>query len=425
MAVSKLGSVDTRQTFEGDERWELVQRVAHSPILRGSPALQNFLLYVTEHMLSGHAGDIKERSIGSIVLGRKPDYDPASDNIVRVRARQLRQKLEHYFLTEGRAERLIISIPRGGYVPVFVERDAAFQETAGGPKQQQPIEVRGRRATALPWVLAGLLAILCIVLSVRPLLSSGRWVANRSAIDAQRRLWTQIFARKGDQPLVVLGDSSVALWQDLTHNNLSLSNYLAMKYLDDGRGFGDISRRRFTSIADVHLATRIAVLGERLGGSIKMRLARHIDVRDLESGNAVLLGSRRANPWVELFEPHLHYVWEYDDAARRSYFRARAAHNGGAAVLPEAGAQDSYAIVALLPNMSNNGKVLLIEGLSMEGTEAAGEFITNPQSAAVLVRHLTTELGGVDKPFEALLRLTPVAGGPANTRLVGVDRVLP
>jgi hypothetical protein len=117
-----VGVLNTAPSSPGwlgsDERWQLIQRIAASRTLNGSPALKSFLLYITEQALLGHTEDIKEQVIGSHVLGRKPNYDPASDNIVRVRARQLRQKLEQYFETEGIAEHLIISIPKGGYIPV-------------------------------------------------------------------------------------------------------------------------------------------------------------------------------------------------------------------------------------------------------------------------------------------------------------------
>jgi hypothetical protein len=87
--------------------------------------------------------------------------------------------------------------------------------------------------------------------------------------------------------------------------------------------------------------------------------------------------------------------------------------NGKVSVPPT----DSYAVIALLPNLANTGKVLFIEGLTMEGTDAASEFLLNPQSCELLVGRIRAELGSL-KPFEALLQLTPVSGGSANVRLI-------
>ena len=160
VAVSKFDNpVDA--SLQGDERWQLVQRIVSSRIFAGSPQLQSFLVYVAEHALLGRTDEIKEQAIGSRVLGRKPDYDPGNDNIVRVRARQLRLKIDQYFRTEGISERLLVEIPKGGYVPVFEERPPVIEPVA-------PTEVRrGARLPWLPWALTGALAVLSVVLFFR------------------------------------------------------------------------------------------------------------------------------------------------------------------------------------------------------------------------------------------------------------------
>jgi hypothetical protein len=107
----------------GDPRWELAQRVASSTSFKKSPRLRQFLLFVAERSVSGHADDISEYEIGWKVFERGPNYNPVDDSIVRSAARQLRAKVKEYFETEGISESLIVEIPKGGYVPVFIERE--------------------------------------------------------------------------------------------------------------------------------------------------------------------------------------------------------------------------------------------------------------------------------------------------------------
>lgn len=92
----------------------------------------------------------------------------------------------------------------------------------------------------------------------------------------------------------------------------------------------------------------------------------------------------------------------------------RAEHSGIAAIetLP----------VALVPNMNGSGKVLLIEDLNMEGTDAAGELVLNPHSCEILIEHLRQKVGFPDQFFESLVRLTPVNGSAANVQLMSVRR---
>ena len=109
-----------------EPRWQLAQRVVASRSFAKSALLSRFLLYVCEREITGKTYEISEHQIGVHVFGRRPGYHPGEDNIVRNYARQLRQRLDQYFLEEGRAEELHLSIPRGKYVPVYCTNH--FQE---------------------------------------------------------------------------------------------------------------------------------------------------------------------------------------------------------------------------------------------------------------------------------------------------------
>ena len=104
-------------SLSSDQKRELVQRVIKSQAFSRSPAMRAFLLYVTDHAILGRTDMLKEQSIGTEVLGRRPNYDPADDNIVRVRAHELRERLGKYFAAEGIEEQVVITIPRGAYAP--------------------------------------------------------------------------------------------------------------------------------------------------------------------------------------------------------------------------------------------------------------------------------------------------------------------
>src|SRR6476646_2496247 len=104
---------------------EQLQRLLASPPLRESHQLQAFLEFIVRETLDGRADGLKEYLVGCRVFGRKPDYDPRHDGIVRVQATMLRKRLEKYYLEDGAQDPVVIDIPRGGYVPYFryLERD--------------------------------------------------------------------------------------------------------------------------------------------------------------------------------------------------------------------------------------------------------------------------------------------------------------
>lgn len=97
-------------------------RVAGSSTFEKSPRLRAFLLHVCRCALDNKPELSTEQQIGIAAYDRPPGYNPNEDNIVRSQARLLRMKLEHHFANEGKDEPIIITIPKGRYMPVFAPR---------------------------------------------------------------------------------------------------------------------------------------------------------------------------------------------------------------------------------------------------------------------------------------------------------------
>ena len=112
-------SPDLRAWESTDPRWELVQRIASSQLLKSSSRLRDFLLYVGECAIRDAPEEATEQQIGIHVFGRAPGYNSSEDSIVRTHARLLRQKLTEYFVGEGSAEPIVVEIPKGHYLPIF------------------------------------------------------------------------------------------------------------------------------------------------------------------------------------------------------------------------------------------------------------------------------------------------------------------
>jgi Malectin domain len=98
-----------------------------SGVLGRSGNLARILRYVCEEYFQGRADQIKEYTIAVEALGRRPEFDPKTDTIVRVTVHALRKRLMEVYQHEGadRAVRLIL--PPGHYVPSFVHRHGADQ----------------------------------------------------------------------------------------------------------------------------------------------------------------------------------------------------------------------------------------------------------------------------------------------------------
>lgn len=103
-----------KATIEGQ-----LERILASSEFRRSTQLGRFLRFTVCQALAGEPGGAKECLIAMHIFGRRPDYDPATDPIVRVEARRLRRKLAEYYARDGQRDPIRIEVPKGGYIPVF------------------------------------------------------------------------------------------------------------------------------------------------------------------------------------------------------------------------------------------------------------------------------------------------------------------
>lgn len=96
-----------------------LDRVLSSTDFVNSGRLCSFLKFIVEETLAGRASHLKEYVIGVDVYERGESFDPQTSSIVRVEAGRLRSRLEKYNAVDGRDDPIHISLPPGGYVPVF------------------------------------------------------------------------------------------------------------------------------------------------------------------------------------------------------------------------------------------------------------------------------------------------------------------
>ena len=71
------------------------------------------LKYICEERFAGRAHQIKEYTIATEALGRRADFDPNSDTIVRVTVHSLRKRLLEVYQNEGADRRLRLIVPPG------------------------------------------------------------------------------------------------------------------------------------------------------------------------------------------------------------------------------------------------------------------------------------------------------------------------
>ncbi|NTS30638.1 hypothetical protein HQ945_05170 [Phyllobacterium sp. BT25] len=117
-----------------------LNRIQSSPEFRVPERARKLLNYVVGEAIAGRANRIKAYSIAIEIFGRDSSFDAQADPVVRIQAGLIRRGLEHYYLLAGRDDPVIITMPKGGYVPIFSPRCTVtpaieFHSLAGPSKE--------------------------------------------------------------------------------------------------------------------------------------------------------------------------------------------------------------------------------------------------------------------------------------------------
>jgi hypothetical protein len=452
MTVTMAGSgtlLADKVGLKSDARWLLIERIVASQIFGRSSRSSQFLAYVSELTLTGRADEINEQNIGEYVFERTPGYDPGQDNIVRVQASRLRQKLETYFDGEGTAEELRVMIPKGGYVPRFVasqtlEIPGSEPNPATVPASQpSPAPVLEPTATASTprprrrrWLYAATGCFLLLNLfGIVYLHEEGprasfsifgfRFIV--SPTNTANPLWAQIFEKKRPT-LIVPGDSGLVLYESQADKTVTLAEYLSgdvqtVPQINPSATSDTPTNKtayRYTTIVDLQLATRLLQLPEASLSQSEVRYARDLKLDDLKRENAVLIGDKSANPWVELFEQQMNFALDINRTNHNYVVTNRKPQPGEDALYsrePNGHPQRAYALVALLPNLDRMGSVLILEGTTMAGTEAASDFVFEGRRLTDLL-HLYVRADGSLPHFEVLLETNVIGRGAAESKVL-------
>jgi hypothetical protein len=435
---------------------EELARIVESNTFRASKRSQEFLDYTVQKALDERFEELKERVIGSALFGRPADYDTGTDSIVRVVANETRRRLQRFYQQDRECPRIRIDLPLGSYIP-NVHRSSASAlpeapEITGAPilPLMQAVDVippidarsggylgnklRGWPILLIIWGFATLSLTSWSVL----LLVQNRSITTELARKKDPRPnllpWSALFQEQRGIH-IVLADTSIGGIQNLLQSRLSLSDYLNRRFLpEDGRISPEktkflqfLVRNQFTSASYAITGIRIARLAQYYQAPVSVSFARELSLRTFKGGdNFVVLGTARANPWAQLFEPQLNFVLEFGDDDKEPFFRNRAPKPGERSIyIPSsdrtATLRESYGHVAFLPDVYQpGGHMLFVTGTSSQATEAAGEFVTNVRRLGAELNRSGLKLTGAPKPFEVLLRVRHTAGAPVRSEVIAV-----
>ncbi len=387
-----------------------LDRLLASSFFSHSRRFPNFLRFVVEHTLAGDIDNIKERTLGIEIFGRDPDYDTATDPIVRVTAAEIRKRVAQYYQDPAHNHELRISLPSGSYVPQFHWPATEQQQAFALPKQgamaevvEEPAAASKTQQSPLIW-LRWIVAVLVLAVAV-----AGLVVWQRSRPSAFDTFWQPILSPS--QPvLVCVADQleySVIQLRDAADpsHQITLKDNLTAIVIDD-------------LDAVVKAAGILQAKGKQYG--LKGEGATNLD--DLRRGPTIFVGAFD-NAWTLRLTRPLRYHFANDATMTRLWIEDSNTPGQSKWVVDRSVQMTTnnyrdYAIVARFTD-SNTGQVaVVIAGIGRGGTRVAGEFLTDSSDLAQLMR--AANQAGDKKNMEAVLSTQIIDGEPGSPKMEAV-----
>jgi hypothetical protein len=181
----------------------------------------------------------------------------------------------------------------------------------------------------------------------------------------------------------------------------------------------DLVSRRYTSIVDLSIVKQLTQIAGVQKSRLVLSYARDVNIDDLKEANVILIGAAVANPWVELFEPKMNFV--FADAHIRQYSVLNRTPTGTEPPRWTANYDDPqhrvYGVVGFLPNLGGTGSVLIVEGTSMAGTQSAWDFVADDSSFLPFIERIRRPDGSVPH-FQLVLDSINLTGSSAKREIL-------
>jgi hypothetical protein len=478
LANFATGAPSALHTLSIEHCEEQVRRVNQSATFRNAVTLQQLLSFLAGKALSHSAEPLKEYTIGVEALGRKPDFDPKIDPIVRVQSHRLRLKLREYYNVEGAHDSVLIRFHKGDYHPVFeimspsgsfavkkhlrdLNSSLDVDEEPPGilPPHDSPGEStwrRGRSRKALP--------IVTIALAIAAAYSFGNWHAKRqlgtvaSTVNAGatgdeevEAFWSRFLGNDaspviGYTDAVFLLDDSNDLFRfrhgAIDSRGALVDPHLAREFASNPAIVAQAGplfyENGYTGTGELEAIAMLSGLLGRLGLHPVIKSSRDITPDDLNRHNVILLGSPFQNAAVAQLFTAGDFSYQNPDQHREQW-RAKIlnAH-------PRPGEASSYrterdpasqvlkadySLITIANGVAPGRLIAILGGLDTKGTEGATRFASSKVGVELLEKALST-LGdnnnGDLPPFQALIQVELSKGYQVlDSRLVSVHPLGP
>jgi len=378
-----------------EEIREALALVLESHEFRASRRCQEFLRFVVETTLSGNGQTLKERTIGVEVFGRAASYDPGNDSTVRVKAGEVRKRLQTYYAGSGAASPVRIHLPAGGYLPEF-QRTPHAAVIAGAPvASAAPAPLRW------PWIILAACALSGLSIGAYRLAVKSGPLPD----PILRQFWGPALGSSNPVLLCVSYTPVYGL-----NPTLEAANAPRPSRVQDF----DLLEENFVGGGDVLATTTLARLVTSMGHDYRIKIGRDLSFRDLRTSPSVLIGYS-CTRWSSLTST-FRFAFDLNPKAPRILDYGKPTKWVLPAKSADRRTDEDYALVCRLFHPDTGTPLILLAGITQYGTEAAADLVSSPARLQEAMRGLPADWP--KRNVQLILHMRVISGETAAPQVV-------
>jgi hypothetical protein len=411
------------------EQHAQIEKLLVSRSLHGSDSLCKLLRYLANHSTKSPGVAPKEYQIATEVFGRREDFDPHLDSLVRVQAARLRTKLAEYYASEGAGDPVVVELPKGSYALTFHDRLPSSLERpdkpvtlAGGPSRAAtPTAARQSYGWVIVLVALSMLLAASLAVALDRLLlrrsDDSHVLADTTMAPSIRTFWTGFLAGH-QQPWVIFSNAQFVGRPDT-----------GMRYFDGKRDGKATTLDHYTGVGEVLAVHALDNVFGQLKEQLRVKRGSLFSLDDAKNNDLIFIGSPSENLTL------LEIPTTKEFGFRRMTCCSRAGNVEIVNFHPAAGEPneylaspsnevltEDYAVIALVPGLEAGYSVLILAGTTTIGTQAAVEYVSQQNSLDELLKGLGVSVPAQLKPFEAVIHVKVVRGVPVSADLVALRK---
>ena len=400
-----------------------VDKLLSSHALHGSESLCKLLRYLADHALDHPGASPKEYQIATEVFGRPSNFDPHLDSTVRVQAGRLRGKLAEYYATEGAEDAILVDFPRGTYALAFHERPAGAGRNHGNGLHESASDV-GR--SSRKWLAAVIL--LSVLLSAVVAVAMDRLLNRRTAearLDTEGteaptvlRVFWKGFLTAPQEPWVIFSNAAFVGRPDS-----------GMRYFKSSRDGQAHILDHYTGVGEVLAVHALDNVFMKLHQPIRVKRGSLFSLDDAKNNDLIFIGSPSENLTLLEIPSTKEFVFrQIASGPRAGNVEIVNVHPGAdepksfLATPSDEALADDYSVVALVKGLNPSRSELILAGTTTIGTQAAVEYVCQPDNLQQLLLRLSVSNSGELKPFEAVIHVKVTRGVPVGSELVALRK---